>query len=93
MGLDEHLVDLFEVDGAGLVAHGFNEAGEAEVAGSAQEAFAGSDDQGQGVVGEGVVAQGGAVELGEDELLGFLGAQAGKECRIGDTGADFLVDG
>ena len=49
-GLNEHAVDLFEIDDAGLVAHGLDQGGEAEVSGPAQDSFAGSDDQGQGRV-------------------------------------------
>jgi hypothetical protein len=93
MGLDEDTVDLLEVDDAELVADRFNEAGEAEVACAAQEALAGADDQGQGVLREGVVAQAGAVQLREDELLGGLGAEAWEDDGVGDAGADFLVDG
>ena len=69
MGLDEDAVDLFEVHDAGLVADGFDERAQAQVAGAAQQAFAGADDEGQGFGREGVVAQAGAVELVEDELL------------------------
>ena len=69
VGLDEDAVDLFEVHDAGLVADGFDERAQAEVAGAAQQAFAGADDEGQGFRGEGVVAQAGAVELIEDKLL------------------------
>ena len=67
MGLNEYAVDLFEIDDADLVAHGFDEAAQAQVAGAAQEAFAGADDQGQRLRREGVVAQAGAVELAQDE--------------------------
>ncbi len=76
MGLEEDAVDLFEVDGAGLVAHGFDERAQAQVAGAAQEAFAGADDEREGFGGEGVVAQAGAVELVEDELFDGFGTQA-----------------
>ena len=76
MGLDEDAVDLFEVHDAGLVADGFDERAQAQVAGAAQESFAGADDQGQGVGGEGVVAQAGAVELVQDELFDGFGTQA-----------------
>ena len=63
VGLHEDVVDLFEVHDAGLVAHGFDERAQAEVAGAAQEALAGADDQGQGLGAEGVVAQAGPVQL------------------------------
>lgn len=32
MGLNDHGVDLFEIDGAGLVAHGFDYGRQAEIA-------------------------------------------------------------
>ena len=69
VGLDEDAVDLFEVHDAGLVADGFDQRAQAQVAGAAQKAFAGADDEGQGFGGEGVVAQPGAVELVEDKRL------------------------
>ena len=62
MGLNEDAVDLFEVHDAGLVADGFNERTQAQIAGAVQEALAGGDDQGQRFRGESVVAQAGAVE-------------------------------
>ena len=43
-------------------------------------------------VGEGIVPQAGLVELVEDERLGDLRAQAWQDRRVGDAGADFLVD-
>jgi hypothetical protein len=46
MGLDEHPVDLFEVHDARLITDGFNERAETEVAGAAQQAFAGTNDEG-----------------------------------------------
>ena len=93
MGLNEDAVDLLEIDDADLVAHGFDERAQAQVAGAAQQALAGADDEGQGVRGEGVVAQAGAVQLGQDELLDGFGSQAGQDDRVSDAGADFLVDG
>ena len=44
MRLNEDMVDLFEVHDAGLVADGFDECAEAQVAGAAQQAFAGAHD-------------------------------------------------
>lgn len=67
MGLNEDAVDLLEIDDAGLVPHGFEQAADAQVAGAAKEALAGADDERQGFRGEGVVAQAGAVELVEEE--------------------------
>ena len=93
MGLDEDAVDLFEVHDAGLVADGFDERAQTQVAGAAQQAFAGADDEGQGFGGEGVVAQAGAVELVQDERFDGFGSQARQQRRVSDAGADFLVDG
>ena len=39
--LEEHAVDLLEIDDAGLVADGFDEGAQAEIAGAAQEMFPG----------------------------------------------------
>ena len=64
---------MLEVDGAGLVADGLDEGGQAEVAGPAQEAFGGPYDKGKRVEGEDVVGQSGGIELVEDEAFdGFL---------------------
>jgi hypothetical protein len=62
VGLDEHAIDWFEVHDAGLVAHRFDEGTQAEIAGAAQEALAGADDQSQRFLGEGIVAQAGTIE-------------------------------
>ena len=93
MRLDEHTIDLFEIDDAGLVSHGLNEGTQTKVAGAAQESFARANDQRNGLRAEGVVSQAGPVELIEDEGFDHLGAQARQEGRESDTGADFLVDG
>jgi hypothetical protein len=42
VGLDEDAVDLFEVHDAGLVADGFNEGTQTQIAGPAQQPFAAS---------------------------------------------------
>jgi hypothetical protein len=39
VGLHEHGIDLFEVDGFGVVSHGFDEGADAEVFDGAQGAF------------------------------------------------------
>ena len=39
------------------------------------------------------MAEAGAIELVEEELFHRLGAEAGQDRRVGDAGADFLVDG
>jgi hypothetical protein len=48
MGLQQDAVDLFEVHDPDLVADGFDEGSQTEIAGAAQEAFAGADDLGEG---------------------------------------------
>ena len=47
-----------------------------EVAGAAQETFAGADDERQRFGREGVVAQAGAIQLIQDKLLDGFGSQA-----------------
>jgi len=74
---------VFEVDDAGLVADGLDEGAQAEVAGAAQQAFAGADDEGERFRGEGVVAEAGVVELVEEELFDRLGSQAWQQRRVG----------
>ena len=93
VGLNEDTVDLFEVHDAGLVADGFDERAQTQVAGAAQETFAGTDDERQRFGGEGVVAQAGAIQLIQNELFDRFGSQAREQRRVSDAGADFLVDG
>jgi len=76
-----------------LVADGLDEGSDAEVSGSAEEAFCGADDEGEGVFGEGVVSESGAVELVEDEFFDGFGRESWEEGGVGDAGADFFVDG
>src|SRR5207249_9298727 len=56
MRLNQDVIDLLEIDDAGLVAHRFNEGAQAQVAGAAQKPFAGADDQRKGFGREGIVA-------------------------------------
>ena len=53
--LNENAVDLFEIDDADLIAHGFDERTQAQVAGAAQQSFAGTHDQGQRFGRKGIV--------------------------------------
>jgi hypothetical protein len=93
MGLQEHAIDLLEIDEASLIANGLEQRTDAEVAGATQEALAGTDDQVQGLGGEGVVSQAGAVHLGQEELFDGFGRQTRENDRVGDAGTDLLVDG
>jgi hypothetical protein len=63
-----------------------------EVSGSAQEPLGGADDQGERVLGERIVPQAGQIELIEDETLDGFRREPGQEHRVGDAGADLLVD-
>ena len=89
MGLNEDAVDLFKVHDAGLVADGFDERTQAQVAGAAQEAFAGADDEGQGFGGEGVVTQTGAIQLIENK--GFVKGSVNSNVVLTHNGA--VADG
>jgi hypothetical protein len=50
MGLHEHGVDLFEVNGFGAVAHGFDEGTGTEVSNGPQNALGDAQDEVEGVV-------------------------------------------
>jgi len=93
VGLDEDAVDLFEIDGAGLVADGFDEGAHAQVSCATQEAVTGPHDEGKGLSGKCVVTKAGTVKLVEEEGLDGFGSETGQESGIGDPRADFLVDG
>lgn len=63
MGLDEHAVDLFQIDRADLVADGLDQRGYAEVFYPAQQPFARAQDEGECVGSERIVAEGGAIQF------------------------------
>ena len=79
------MVDLLEVHDAGLVADGFDERTQTQVAGAAQEAFAGTDDERQRFRGEGIVTEAGAIQLIQDERFHRFGSQTLEQCRVGDA--------
>lgn len=83
MGLHEDGVDLLAADGFGLVADGFNEGSDAEVADGSKDAFRDADDQGDGFVAEGAVGEAGFVELVVE--VGFDGGW-GEEIEPGGVG-------
>ena len=66
VGLHEYGVDLFEIDGFGAVAHGFDEGTDTEIPHGSQDALGDAQDEVEGVVGECVVRQAGVVQLGVD---------------------------
>ena len=63
VGLHEDSVDLFEIDGFGLVAHGFYQGSDTEVFDGPQRAFGEAQDEVDGFIGEGGVRQSDEVEL------------------------------
>jgi hypothetical protein len=93
VGLNEDTVDLFKIHDAGLVARSLNQGTHAKIAGAAQETVAGAYEESEGLWGEGIMAKAAAVELVEEEAFHDLWGQGSQESGVGDTGADFLVDG
>ena len=73
-------------------ADGLDQAADAEIAGLAQDAVGGADDQVDGGSGEGVVSQSDAVEFAQDEVAHGVGVEAFGDDRVGDAAFDVLVD-
>src|SRR6056297_3361326 len=57
--LHEHAVDLLDVDGSDGIAHGLDERADGDVAGMAQHAAGGANDQRQRLLGKHVVPESG----------------------------------
>ena len=68
MGLHEDAVDVVDVDGFVGGANGLDHAADAEIAGLAQDAVGGADDEIDGGAGEGVVSESDAVEFAPNEV-------------------------
>src|SRR6185312_11742916 len=92
VGLHEDAVDDVDINGAGGGTDGFDEAADAEVAGLAQDAVGGADDEVDGRRREGVVAEAGVVEFAEDELAQGVGRQPLGDRRVGHPAFDVVVD-
>ena len=92
VGLQEDAVDVVDVDGLVGGADGLDQAADAEVAGLAQDAVGGADDQVDGGACEGVVAEADAVEFTQDEVAHGIGPEAFGDDRVGDATFDVLVD-
>ena len=75
VGLQEDAVDVVDVDGLVSGADGLDEAADAEVAGLAQDAVGGADDQVHSWSCEGVMAEADAVEFTQDEVAHGIGAR------------------
>ena len=67
VGLHQDAVDVVDVDGLVGAADGLDQTTDTEVAGLAQDAVGGADDEVNGRSGEGVVAKSGAIEFTPDE--------------------------
>ena len=90
VGLHEHGVDLFEVNGLGLVANGFDQGADAEVLDGAQGAFGAAQYELDGFFGEGAVGESGEIEL----LVDISGKSGGREgVELGGVGdATFEIE-
>jgi len=75
MGLEQDAVDMGQLDGFGVVADGFQERGDAQVAGTTQEAIGGADDQIERLGGKSAMSQAAEVELGQDKSVDLLGVE------------------
>jgi hypothetical protein len=91
--LQQHAVDVVDVDGLAGAADGLDQTANTQVAGLAEHAVGGADDQLDGGRREGVVAQTGAVEFAQDEVTQGVGVQTLGNDRVGDAALDVLVDG
>ena len=93
VGLEQDAVDVGQLDGFGIVADGFQQRGDAQVARTTQEAVGGADEEIERLGGKGAMSQAAQVELGEDKIVDLFGVEARERNRIGHAGLDFLVDG
>ena len=73
MWLHEDAVDVVDVDGLVGGAYGFDHAADAEVAGLAQDAVGGANDEFDGGLSERILAQPGAIEFSKDEVTHIVG--------------------
>ena len=91
MRLYQHLVDLLDVDGLGLVPDGLNEARQGDVPGFADKALGGACHKRKGVFGEGVVPKARLVELRKNPGLHIVGDDLGHDNGIRDAGLDVFM--
>ena len=85
VGLQEDAVDDVDVDGFVGGADGLDHAADAEVAGLAQDAVGGADDEINGGLREGVVAKSDAIEFAQDEVAQGVGVEAFGDDGVGDA--------
>src|SRR6185312_2336535 len=92
VGLHEDAVDDVDINDAGGRTDGFDEAADAEVAGLAQDAVGGADDEVDGRRREGVVAEAGMIEFAKDEVAQGVGREPFGDRRVGHAAFDVVVD-
>lgn len=92
VGLEKDGVDLFGVDGFGLVPYGFDHGADAEVFDGSQDAFAAADDEVDGGFGVSVMREANVVELALDEVGEGVRTEPFNGGRVGDASADVVVD-
>jgi len=90
--LEQDRIDLLEIDGFGLVAHGFDECADAEVSDGPERAFGAAGDEVDGFFGEGGVGQADAVELGVDEVGEVCCGEGFEFGGVGDAGFEVVVE-
>ena len=93
VGLHEDAVDLVDADDLFAVADGLEHGGDAEVAGTPEQAFGRAYNEGDGVIAEGVMTHADGVALGIEEGFHVLGIEARHLDGVGDAALDVLIDG
>ena len=92
--LEENGVDLLEIDGFGVIPHGFDQGTDAEVSDGSERAFGAPGDEVDGFFGEGGMGQPDAVELRVDkvgETGGVYPASSFSRCRVLTNAPTFRV--
>jgi hypothetical protein len=93
VGLQQHAIDLLQIDGTGAVAHGLEKRCDAKVSRGAQHTLRRSYDEPECFFGEGIVGECDAVELGENEGYCTIGRKLWHQCEIGNKASDVIIDG
>ena len=91
--LHQDAVDLVDADDLLAISDGFEHGGDAEVAGTPEQALGRAYNEGDGVLTEGVMTHADGVALGIKEGLHVLRIQAGHFDGVGDAALDVLIDG
>ncbi len=92
VGLEQHRIDLLEIDGFGAIADGFDQCSDTEVAHGAQGSLGAACDEVESLLGEGAVGQADEIELSCDEGGDVIRGESLDLGRVGDAGPDVLVD-